>query len=75
MMLPSDRWELAMRYDDYDDVQTPMNFDRSLFTFGANYYVSGHDVKWQINYAYGENKGIVDGPSTNLVAIGLTIGF
>lgn len=74
-MLPNEKVEIALRYEDYDDNQTPMNFDRSLFTAGANYYVAGHDVKWQLNYAYGRNGGMDDLADTNIVALGLTLGF
>lgn len=74
-MLPNEKVEVALRYEDYDDNQTPMSFDRSLFTAGANYYVAGHDVKWQLNYAYGRNGGTDDLADTNILALGLTLGF
>jgi hypothetical protein len=74
-MFPNERWELAMRYEDYDDNQAPMDFDRSLFTAGANYYVAGHNLKWQFNYAYGRNGGGDDFADANIFALGLTLGF
>ncbi|MCA8980429.1 MAG: hypothetical protein H6831_01860 [Planctomycetes bacterium] len=74
-MLPSEKIELALRYEDYDDVSMPLNYDRSLFTAGANYYVEGHDLKWQLNYAYGRNGGVDDLADKNIIALGLTLGF
>jgi len=75
LLLPNERWELAMRYDDYDDTVQAADFDRSVFTAGANYYVAGHDLKWQFNYAYGRNGGADDGADANIVAVGLTLAF
>lgn len=74
-MLPNERWEVAMRYEDFDDNQMPMNFDRRQFTAGANYYVAGHDLKWQFNYAYLTNGGTDDFADSNFLAVGLTLAF
>ncbi|MCE9592565.1 MAG: OprO/OprP family phosphate-selective porin [Planctomycetes bacterium] len=37
-------WEGAVRFQDADDTS-----DTSSIGFGVNYYVKGHDVKWQLN--------------------------
>jgi len=41
-MLVENRWEVALRYQDTDNV-----FQESDTSLGVNYYVAGHDVKWQ----------------------------
>ena len=43
-MLVENRWELALRYQDTDNI-----LNESDTTAGVNYYVLGHDVKWQVN--------------------------
>jgi hypothetical protein len=74
-MVVPDEYELAVRYDDYDDKQAPLDFDRSQLTFGLNRYIQGHDLKWQLNYAIANNKGADAGPHYDILALGLTIGF
>lgn len=41
----TDQWEVAGRYEDLDDT----NNDK-VSSFGVNYYVSGHDIKWTAEY-------------------------
>jgi hypothetical protein len=44
-MFVPEQWEAALRYQDLDtDTET------SIITVGINYYMSGHDMKWQLNY-------------------------
>ena len=74
-LFPNEQWEAAFRYDDYDDTTMPANFDRTLYTLGLNYYVAGHDLKWQLNYGYQRNGGIDDLADANVLALGLTLGF
>jgi hypothetical protein len=45
-MFAPDEWEVAARWEDFDDTD-----DSSMLTIGVNYYVEGHDVKWQLNYS------------------------
>jgi hypothetical protein len=45
-MFAPDEWEVAGRWEDFDDSD-----DSSMLSLGVNYYVEGHDVKWQLNYS------------------------
>lgn len=45
-MFAPDEWEVAARWEDFDDSN-----DSSMLTLGVNYYVEGHDMKWQLNYS------------------------
>jgi hypothetical protein len=45
-MVAPDEWEIAGRWEDFDDSN-----DSSSWTLGVNYYVEGHDMKWQLNYS------------------------
>ena len=74
-MLVPEKYEVAVRYDDFDDTNTPMAFDRRTLTFGLNRYVRGHDLKWQFNYAAAHKGGDEDGPYDAVVALGLTASF
>ena len=44
-MFVPDQWEAAVRYQDLDTAT-----DTNIITLGVNYYMSGHDAKWTINY-------------------------
>ncbi|HVS18383.1 MAG TPA: porin [Planctomycetota bacterium] len=44
-MFVPDQWEAALRYQDLDTAS-----DTNIITVGLNYYMSGHDAKWQLNY-------------------------
>lgn len=44
-MFVPDQWEAAVRYQDLDS-----STDTNIITLGVNYYISGHDAKWQLNY-------------------------
>ncbi|MBI5431275.1 MAG: hypothetical protein HZA52_00410 [Planctomycetes bacterium] len=60
------QWEGVLRYDDRDD-----GFNTSRITGGVNYYVTGHDVKWQLNVGSTDaDTGGVDG---TFVQLGLTL--
>jgi len=45
-MFAPDEWEIAARWEDLDDSQ-----DSTMLSLGVNYYVEGHDMKWQLNYS------------------------
>ena len=59
----ADNMEAAFRHDDRD-----AGDDTSVYTFGLNYYLHGHNAKWQINYIDDETA------SDEVIAIGLTVG-
>ena len=59
----ADNMEAAYRHEDRDDVA-----DTSRESFGLNYYLHGHNAKWQINY-------IDDDAATDeVIAVSLTVG-
>ena len=59
----ADNMEAGYRYEDYDDAG-----DNTKSTFGLNYYMHGHNAKWQLNY-------IDDDLATDeTLALGLTVG-
>jgi hypothetical protein len=66
-MLEPNKWELAARYEDAD---TASNL--SAITLGANYYVVGHDVKWQLNVVSTMSDNNVE--EATALALGLTVG-
>ncbi len=79
-MIVPEKYELAVRFDDFDDKRAPLDYKRQTFTVGINRYIQGHDIKWQLNYASarksgGSNPSGNDGPSENLIALGLTVSF
>ena len=59
----ADNMEAAFRHDDRD-----AGDDTSRYTFGLNYYLHGHNAKWQINYIDDESE------DDEVIAIGLTVG-
>ncbi|MCB9914720.1 MAG: hypothetical protein H6828_06160 [Planctomycetes bacterium] len=74
MIVPK-TYELAVRFDDFDDRNTPLDFKRQTLSFGVNRYISGHDAKWQLQYSDARKSGLSDGPHEILVALGLTVSF
>jgi hypothetical protein len=49
--------------------------DRKTVSIGINRYLQGHDIKWQLNYAYSHKGGIVDGNHDPVIGLGLTASF
>lgn len=82
MILP-EKYELALRYDDFDDEHSPRIYDRQTVTLGINRYLLGHDLKWQLNYILAHKGGTGstvplqqdDGGHEAIVALGLTASF
>jgi len=74
-MVVPERYELALRFDDFDDTSTPLDFDRRSLTVGINRYIQGHEIKWQLNYVKFFNDGANDGPDDSILALGLTASF
>ena len=66
-MLQPDEWEVAVRFEDMDD-----DNDTTALTFGANYYMAGHEAKWAINLVDVSSDG-VDADGT-LFRVGLSMG-
>lgn len=74
-MVVPEKYELALRFDNFDDRRSPQDFKRQTWTFGINRYIQGHDLKWQLNCADARKSGSSDGPHEQLVALGLTLSF
>jgi hypothetical protein len=60
----ADNLEAAFRHEDYDDGA----LDSSSASFGLNYYLHGHNAKWQINYVDD------DLAADEAIMVGLTVG-
>lgn len=59
----ADNMEVAFRYEDTDNLA-----DDTVNTVGLNWYLHGHNAKWQFNY-------IDDDAATDqVIAVGLTVG-
>jgi len=74
-LLVPETYEVALRYDDFDDRSQPLDYDRKLWTVGLNRYIRGHELKWQLNYQYADFSGSEDGDSGSRIALGLTASF
>lgn len=74
-MVVPDKYEVAVRYDNFDDKQAPRDYGRETWTIGINRYIDGHDLKWQLNYADVVKNGAGDGPHEKMIALGLTLSF
>ena len=61
--LLADNLELGFRHEDRDNTA-----DEYRSTFGLNWYLHGHNAKWQINYI--DDDALTD----QVIAIGLTVG-
>jgi hypothetical protein len=64
-------YELAFRWDDYDNVD---NVTRQ--TVGFNKYISGHDLKWQLNISTGDSDAVSPGADeADVITLGIAAGF
>lgn len=61
--LLADNLELGFRHEDRDN-----DADETRSTFGLNWYLHGHNAKWQINYI--DDDALPD----QVIAVGLTVG-
>ena len=75
-------YEVAFRYDDLDVGQTgnPVLYDTKRYNFGINRYIAGHDVKWQLQFAFGDSKSSASSSAGkigehSIFSIGLALGF
>lgn len=66
-MIVPDQWEVALRWEELND-----SVDRGGFIVGVNYYIEGHNVKWQLNYA--DIDADAPGNDTQVFSLGLTGG-
>jgi hypothetical protein len=66
ILLGDSRWEALVRYQDLDN-----EVGATILTAGLNYYVSGHQTKWQVNVSNYDDDNI-DG---TIFQAGLSIGL
>jgi hypothetical protein len=67
-MLSPEEWEAAVRFEDFDDLA-----DTTALSVGVNYYMQGHNAKWQLNWVnVSSDANPVEG---SLIALGLTVGL
>ena len=64
----AERWEAGVRYEDYDDAD-----NRTRWTAGANHYLSGHNLKWTLQYLATDSDS--DTEPEGEVALGATLAF
>lgn len=55
MFIVPDEWEAFVRYE-WGDADISGIKDLSLITFGVNYYMQGHNLKWQNDIGIGINE-------------------
>jgi len=71
-------WEGAVRYEDLTE-DNILGQEAQLITVGINRYVSGHDVKWSLNWTdinYSASASSDDvGDDTAVIQLGLTVGW
>ncbi len=69
----TEQYEVAGRYEDYDDGEA----NTTAYTLGLNRYVSGHDIKWTLQYQRIDTDAEVAGIAfdRDLVSVGLTVAF
>jgi len=66
-----EQYEVAFRWDDYDTMDSITRYN-----FGLNYYVQGHDIKWQLNFASGSDDDLTNGNFENdVIALAIAVGF
>ena len=63
----NEQYEAAIRYTDFDNATSTTTMD-----LGLNYYIQGHDLKWQVNVSSLDDD-VVDGGT--VIAVGLAAGF
>jgi hypothetical protein len=68
-LMGESQWELAVRYDNFDDT-----FDTGKITFGLTRFSDrGHDGKWQLNYTEFDSDNIAY--KGNRLEIGYALGW
>ena len=64
----NDMWEGVVRYEDLDDAD-----NSTQVTFGVNYFVSGHDIKWTAEYVDFATDNVVG--DAKVIAVGISISM
>jgi phosphate-selective porin len=64
----SDMWEGVVRYEDLDDVDST-----NVMTIGVNYFVSGHDIKWTVEYL--DTTSDVAANEFSVVSLGVAVSM
>ena len=64
----TDQWEVGIRYEDWDDLASS-----SDITIGVNRYISGHDVKWQLDWR--STSSDLTAQEGDLITLGLVVSF
>jgi hypothetical protein len=59
-------WELGARFQDMDDM-----VDTNIIDVGVNYYASGHDYKYFLNYKTIDSDTV----EADIISVGLNLGF
>jgi hypothetical protein len=59
-------WELAGRYEDTDD-----DDDTIAYAVGIDYYIHGHDIKWQAQWKHIDTDNAID--DSDQIGVGLTL--
>jgi hypothetical protein len=66
----SDMWEGVIRYEDADDAD-----NSNQMTFGVNYFVSGHDIKWTAQYYTLSTDNAVYGGDVSVISVGISLSM
>lgn len=61
-------WEVQGRYEDADN-----DLDETSYSLGANYYVDGHNIKWQGQWKSVKSDGAVG--DVDQLGVGLAVSF
>jgi hypothetical protein len=71
-------YEVALRYDDYDNGATasnPAGPGTTRYNLAVNRYIEGHDIKWQLNYSSGSDDTLTGVTENDVIALGIAVGF
>lgn len=84
-MFVPDLVELAMRWEDFDDVRgagftntgdpDDVDYDRHNLYIGLNYYVSNHDMKFHLGQLHESRDGFDDSDDITWWGLGMSLSF
>ena len=73
-LLFAEVYEFGVRYDNWDDLDKTKRYNLVM-----NRYVYGHEVKWQLQYSFGDSDGTgtsaVQANEWGTLSVGLAVGF